>query len=169
MNMPVVLIVDDDANDRFLLQSAFLQIGLSDPIHAVADGAEAIEYLRGTGRYADRNRFKFPTLLLLDLKMPNMDGFAFLRHVKSNPPLIVIPTIVLTSSTDPENVRTAYLLGANSYIVKAKAFESLCDQLKFIYGYWMRVEVPPVDREEPLMPSHFEGEPGKEIIPHQKK
>jgi len=147
MHMPVILIVDDDSNDRLLLESAFAEIGVSDPIYSVEDAAEAIEYLKGTGRYADRDRFKFPTLLFLDLKMPGMDGFEFLCFIRSNPNLVVIPTIVFTSSADPDDIKNAYFLGANSYVVKAETFEGLCDQLKFIYGYWMRVQVPPIDRQ----------------------
>ena len=147
MQMPVILIVDDDANDRFLIQSAFSHIGVTDPIYTVADGAEAIEYLKGTGQYADRNRFKFPTLLLLDLKMAKMNGFEFLRYVRSHPNLTVIPTIVFTSSANQDDVQSAYLLGANSYLVKGKTFDALCDQLKFIYGYWMRVQIPAIDRD----------------------
>ena len=147
MQMPVILIVDDDANDRFLIQSAFSHIGVTDPIYTVADGAEAIEYLKGTGQYADRNRFKFPTLLLLDLKMSQINGLELLRYIRSNPTLRVIPTIIFTSSADLDDIKNVYLLGANSYLVKAKTFEGLCDQLKFIYGYWMRVQIPPIDRE----------------------
>jgi CheY-like chemotaxis protein len=147
LRKPEILIVDDDPNERFLMQAAFSQIGVTEPVHCVGDGAEAIEYLRGDGKYADRNRFPIPNLLLLDLKMAKIHGFEFLLYVRKNPKLMVIPTIVFTSSEDMEDLKKAYLLGANSYLVKAKTFEGLCDQFKFIYGYWMRVRVPPVDLE----------------------
>jgi CheY-like chemotaxis protein len=147
LRKPVILIVDDDANERFLMQSAFSHIGVSEPVHCVGDGAEAIEYLRGNGQYANRNQFPIPNLLLLDLKMAKMHGFEFLRYVRNHPKLMVIPTIVFTSSEDMEDLKNAYVLGANSYLVKGKTFDELCGQFKFIYGYWMRVRVPPVDLE----------------------
>jgi CheY-like chemotaxis protein len=145
LRKPVILIVDDDPNDRFLMQTAFSNIGVRDAVYSVADGAEAIEYLEGRGLYADRNRFLFPNLLLLDLKMAKMHGFEFLRYIRKHPHLMVIPTIVFTSSEDMEDIKRAYMLGANSYLIKGKTFEGLCDQFKFIYGYWMRVRVPPID------------------------
>jgi len=147
----VILIVDDDANDRALMEAAFAQIDAGGPVNYVSDGAEAVDYLKGVGQYADRNRFPFPNLLLLDLKMAKMNGFEFLHHIRSYPNLILVPTIVFTSSEDLDDLRKAYLLGANSYLVKSNTFEGLCDQLKFIYGYWMRVRVPPLDAEGRLV------------------
>lgn len=147
LRKPVVLIVDDDANDRFLMQTAFSHIGVSESVFSVGDGTEAIEYLKGTGQFADRNRFPIPNLLLLDLNMAKMHGFEFLRYIRNHPKLMVIPTIVFTSSENMEDLKNAYLLGANSYLVKGKSFDELCDQFKFIYGYWMRVRVPPINQE----------------------
>ncbi|HEX3625281.1 MAG TPA: response regulator [Verrucomicrobiae bacterium] len=144
LRKPVILIVDDDPNDRFLMQTAFSNIGVSERVSTVAGGAEAIEYLSGTGQYADRNRFPFPNLLLLDLNMAKMNGFEFLRYIRNHPNLMVIPTIVFTSSEEMDDLKQAYVLGANSYLVKSKTFDGLCDQFKFIYGYWMRVRVPPI-------------------------
>jgi CheY-like chemotaxis protein len=151
LRKPVILIVDDDANDRSLIEAAFSQIGVSEPVNCVGGGAEAVEYLKGVGKYADRNRFPFPHLLLLDLKMARMNGFEFLHCIRSYPNLMVIPTVVFTSSEDLNDLRKAYLLGANSYFVKAKTFEELCEQIKSIYSYWMHVRVPPVDGEGRLM------------------
>lgn len=154
MKKPVILLVDDDPNDRFIMQSAFHRIGVNDPIYTLADGAEAISYIKGEGEYSDRNRFAIPTLLLLDLDMPRINGFDFLRFIKEHTHLRVIPTIILTSSCDPDDVKTAYLLGANSYLVKASTFDGVCDQLKFVYGYWMRVEVPLIDASGSLQTNH---------------
>lgn len=151
LRKPIILIVDDDPNDRSLMEAAFAQIGVSDPVNCVAGGAEAVDYLKGVGQYGDRSRFPFPNLLLLDLKMARMNGFEFLHCIRSYPNLMVIPTIVFTSSEDLEDLRKAYLLGANSYLVKGKTFEDLCDQFKFIYGYWMRVRVPPLGPEGRLL------------------
>ncbi len=151
LRAPVILIVDDDANDRSLMEAAFEQVGATGPVYCVSGGAEAVEYLKGVGQYADRNRFPFPNLLMLDLKMAKMNGFEFLHHIRSYPNLILIPTIVFTSSENMDDLRKAYLLGANSYLVKSNTFEGLCDQLKFIYGYWMRVRIPPIDAEGRLV------------------
>lgn len=159
MKRPVILIVEDDAADRYLIQNAFEHIGVTDTVHTVADGHEAVDYLSGKGQFADRHKFRFPTLLLLDLKMPGMNGLEFLSYVKHNPSLRVIPTIVFTSSDHREDITNAYQLGANSYIVKGKTFENVCSQLKFIYGYWMRVEVPPVDGQGQLLPVPDAGGP----------
>jgi CheY-like chemotaxis protein len=157
LRKPIILIVDDDANDRFLMQTAFSAIGVSEAVYSVGDGAEAIEYLEGAGQYANRNRFPIPNVLLLDLKMAKLHGFEFLRYIRKHPNLMVIPTIVFTSSEDLEDIKQAYLLGANSYLVKSKTFDGLCDQFKFIYGYWMRVRVPPIDPEDRLSETPHEG------------
>ena len=158
-----ILAVDDDVRDCLLVKDAFLDIDVRDPIFTVHDGAEAIDYLKGNGRYADRNQFPFPTLLLLDLKMPGMNGFEFLAYVKKNPTLSVIPTIVFTSSSDLDDIKNAYLLGANAYIVKGRTFDEICSQLKFIYGFWMRVQVPPIDREGHLLLTHHREKPGEKV------
>lgn len=163
MKRPVILIVEDDAEDRYLLQNAFEHVGVTDTVHTVSDGQEAIEYLSGKGQFADRHKFRFPTLLLLDLKMPRMDGLEFLGYIKHNPSLRVIPTIVFTSSDRREDIQNAYQLGANSYIVKGRTFEMICSQLKFMYAYWMRVEVPPIDQQGHLLPVPDAGESSEKL------
>lgn len=164
MKRPVILIVEDDAEDRYLLQNAFEHIGVTDTVHTAGDGQEAVEYLGGKGQFADRHKFRFPTLLLLDLKMPRMNGLEFLSYVKHNPSLQVIPTIVFTSSDRLEDIRHAYQLGANSYIIKGKTFEIICGQLKFMYGYWMRVEVPPINQQGQLPLGPDAGEPSEKLL-----
>ena len=154
---PAILIVDDDGNDQFLIQMALKQIGIEEGIYAVRDGSEAIAFLRGEGPYADRDAFQYPTLMLLDLKMPKVNGFELLRYLQDNRHLSIIPTIVLTSSTDPNDITNAYLLGASSYQVKAHSMDGLRDQIKSIYDYWMRCEVPEVDRSGHLLPTEGAG------------
>lgn len=149
----IILAVDDDVRECLLVKDAFQIIDVVDPIHTVHDGAEAIDYLEGNGKFADRDQFPFPSLLLLDLKMPGMNGFEFLAYIKKNPTLTVIPTIVFSASNDVGDVKNAYLLGANAYIVKGRTFDEICSQLKFIYGFWMRVQVPPIDRQGHLLPT----------------
>jgi CheY-like chemotaxis protein len=140
-----ILIVDDDPNDQFLIERAFRTIGVTDPIQAVSDGAEAIQYMMGEGKYADREKFAYPTFVITDLKMPRADGFAVLEFLKGNPQFAIIPTIVLTSSADLDDIKKSYMLGASSYHIKPRNHEELQKQLSVINQYWMTCEVPQVD------------------------
>src|SRR5688500_4207316 len=120
-----ILVVEDDRNDQILIERAFRKIGVTDPIQVVADGAEAIAYMMGEGKYSDREKFAYPTFVVTDLKMPKADGFAVLEFLKGNPQWSVIPTIVLTASSDVDDIKKAYMLGASSYHVKPHAPEEL--------------------------------------------
>lgn len=115
---PTILVVDDDEDDRYLIKRAFEKIGVTDPIHLMKDGVEAIEYMMGEGTFSDRAKFAYPTFILSDLKMPRKDGFAVLEFLKSNPEWAVIPTIILSASADLDDIKKAYMLGASSYHVK---------------------------------------------------
>jgi CheY-like chemotaxis protein len=165
MQRPIILIVEDDLNDQFLLKTAFKQIGVNDPIYVVNDGTEAIAYLKGTGQYADRDKFLFPTILLVDLKMPKLNGFELLRFLKNNPHLVVIPTVVFTSSADRNDVANAYLFGANAYHVKPPTLEKICHQLKVMHDYWITCEIPDIDKSGRLLPTNSSGKLS-EKIPH---
>jgi CheY-like chemotaxis protein len=140
-----IMIVDDDPNDRFLIERAFRKIGVTDPIQTLNGGAEAIAYMMGQGKYADRHTYVYPTFITTDLKMPEVDGFSVLEHLKNNPEWSVIPTVVLTSSRDLDDIKKAYMLGASSYHVKPNSAEALQKQLKVLHDYWMTCEVPEVD------------------------
>jgi len=140
-----VLVVEDDPNDQFLIQHAFREIGVIDPIHYVGDGAEAIAYMLGEGKYADREKYAYPTFIITDLKMPGTDGFAVLEFLKSNPDWKVIPTIVLSASSDLDDIKKSYMLGASSYHIKPNTAEELRQQLAVINAYWMTCQVPQVD------------------------
>ena len=131
-----ILIIDDDANDRLLLQLAFNRIGVSDPVQIVESGAEAMAYLQGQGKYSNRARYPYPTFLITDLKMPGIDGFAVLAHLRENPDRAITPTIVLSASSDPDDIRLAYQLGANSYIVKPVDFDKFIEVARQIELYW---------------------------------
>jgi CheY-like chemotaxis protein len=139
------MIVDDDPNDRFLIERAFRKIGVTDPIQTLNGGREAIAYMMGEGKYADRKIYVYPTFITTDLKMPEVDGFAVLEHLKHNPEWSVIPTVVLTSSRDLDDIKKAYMLGASSYHVKPSSPDALQKQLKVLHDYWMTCEVPEVD------------------------
>jgi CheY-like chemotaxis protein len=140
-----ILVVDDDPNDLILIESAFRDIGVKDPIHTINGGREAIAYMMGEGKYSDRSLYAYPTFITTDLKMPGADGFAVLEHLKLNPEWAVIPTVVLTSSRDLDDIKKAYMLGASSYHVKPTSPEELRIQLKVLHDYWLTCEVPQVD------------------------
>lgn len=163
MRRTVILIVDDDANDQFLIKAAFREAGVSDTLYTVNDGAEAISYLKGTGKYADRDQYLFPSFVLTDLKMPKVNGFELLRFLKSNPQLIVVPAVVFTSSADRDDIKRAYLFGANAYHVKSQTLDGLCTQLKLVHEYWTSCEVPEVDNTGNLLPTEGGGKLGENV------
>jgi CheY-like chemotaxis protein len=101
--------------------------------------------MKGEGKFADRVKFAYPTFITTDLKMPGADGFAVLEHLKNNPEWAVIPTVVLTSSRDLDDIKKAYMLGASSFHVKPANTEGLRDQLRVLNDYWMTCQVPEVD------------------------
>lgn len=140
-----ILVVEDNANDQMLIERAFRKIGVTDPIQIVDDGAEAIAYMMGEGKYSDRTRFAYPTFVITDLKMPRADGFAVLEFLKGNPQWAIIPTIVLSASSDLDDIKKSYMLGASSYHVKPQTTEGLRHQLAVINAYWMTCQVPEVD------------------------
>jgi len=137
-----ILLVDDSADDAFFVQRALEKARMGKSCKVVDDGEEAIKYLRGEGRYADRKEFPFPTVILSDLKMPRMNGFELLRWVRKHPECAVIPTILFTSSAVPSDVQEAYRLGANSYMVKPANAEDFVDLLRVTCEYWTRCERP---------------------------
>ena len=140
-----ILVVDDNADDCILVERSFRSIGVTGPIHTVDGGNEAIRYLKGEGKYADRLKFAYPTFIITDLKMPDGDGFTVLEHLKHNPDWAIIPTIVMSASADPDDVKTAYALGASSYHHKPGSIDQLKGQLRVLHDYWMTCKVPEVD------------------------
>src|SRR5882724_10527721 len=110
-----ILVAEDLPEDAEILRLAFLSAGVNVPLHFVKDGVEAIEYLKGEQHFGDRSKHPLPTLLLLDLKMPRLDGFDVLDWLRLQPGLRRLLVVVLTSSDMPDDVNRAYELGANSY------------------------------------------------------
>jgi CheY-like chemotaxis protein len=113
-----ILQVEDDENDVLLLQRVFAQAGILNPVHVATDGQQAIDYLAGVGRYADRSKFPMPRLVLLDLKIPKIMGLEVLRWIRYQPALNALHVVVFSSSDHPSDVKAAHHLGANSYYVK---------------------------------------------------
>jgi len=155
------MIVDDEPSYLFFMERAFREIGVTDPIHLISGGQEAISYMMGEGGFADRSRYAYPTFITVDLKMPGKDGFAVLQHLQNNPDWAVIPTVVLSSSRDLDDIKKAYMLGASSYHVKPNSLAGLQQQLKVLHDYWMTCEVPEVDETGRQVPTNSKGKLGE--------
>jgi len=140
----VLLHVEDDPNDVLLLQRAFRKANIALNIQSVSDGDKAVAYLTGAEGYADREKFPLPNVILLDLKMPRKSGLEVLARIRSEDKLRRLVVIIFTSSKHDEDVRKAYDLGANSYLVKPVGFDMLVDLAKLVHQYWLSVnERPP--------------------------
>ncbi len=122
---PIVLLVDDSVNDTLLMRTVFDRAGFVEPLRFARDGDEAIAYLRGDGTFADRKKFPFPTVVLLDLNMPRKNGFEVLEWIRQQPALKRLRVYPLSASSRPEDISRAYDLGANSYLVKPGNLDGL--------------------------------------------
>lgn len=112
------LVVEDEAVDALLLQRAFSKANVLNPVHIVRDGDQAVEYLQGSGAFADRSRFPLPKVMFLDLKLPRRSGLEVLEWLRSRPGLKRLSVVVLTSSREVSDVNRAWDLGVSSYLVK---------------------------------------------------
>jgi CheY-like chemotaxis protein len=138
VNVVSILVADDDAQDTMLVQLAVERASLSLRLDTVKDGEEAIDYLMGRARYADRQAHPFPSLMLLDLKMPRLSGFDVLDFVRRQPGLRQLPIVIFSSSDDPKDIRRAYDSGANSYLCKPHSNDDLSALLRALEEYWCR-------------------------------
>jgi CheY-like chemotaxis protein len=136
-----ILLVEDREEDVILIQKAFERGKIRNPLHVVRNGEDAINYLAGIGRFSDRLRYPFPLLVLLDLKMPGVDGFEVLRWIKSQPTLSTLRVVVLTSSENIRDVSLAYQLGATSFLVKPLDFNNTVSMTETIMDYWLGINV----------------------------
>jgi len=132
-----ILIVDDDENDIFFAKRAFTEINVHCTFQVLKNGQEAVDYLSGQGPYADRQKFPLPMMILMDLKMPVMDGFQVLEWLRSRPGIKVIPTLVFSSSDIPSDITRAYELGANSFMTKSVTYDGLLLKLQTLSQYWL--------------------------------
>lgn len=134
-----ILLVEDDPHDVEMIQRAFEQIRLSNPVKVVGDGAEALEFLFGEGAYADRRMQPLPRLVLLDLKLPKVDGLEVLRRIKADERTRRIPVVVLSASQEEADLARSYELGVNSYVVKPMEFAAFVESVSRLGLYWMIV------------------------------
>ena len=138
------LLVEDDPRDVFLVRDVFERYGHC-RLETVTDGQEAIDYLTGTGKFSNRLKFPLPQVVLLDLKMPRVNGLEFLRWLRHESPnsLHVLPVVVMSSSNDPKDVASAYELGVNSYLLKPIAWHEFQERMKALNIFWSdHVEKP---------------------------
>lgn len=138
-----ILLVEDNRMDIELTLNAFRERRLSNVIHVAASGQEALDYLYGHGEFADRARHPLPDLILLDLKMPVIDGHEVLRQIKRVERLKRIPVVVLSSSREEGDRALSYDNGANSYLVKPVSFDGFLDVVCEVDSYWLTLNVPP--------------------------
>lgn len=141
-----ILLVEDQRMDIELTLDAFRQARLANNIRVVTTGEEALDYLFGKGAFANRESYPLPDLILLDLKMPGIDGFEVLKQVKKTDKIKRIPVIILTSSKEEGDRAVSYDMGANSYLVKPVSFEGFLHTVKEIGEYWIVLNVkPPIE------------------------
>jgi CheY-like chemotaxis protein len=138
-----ILLVEDDVHDAELTIRALLKSGINNPLLHVKDGEEAINFMYGKGHYSNRNAKDLPRLILLDLKMPKVDGIEVLRVLKTDEHLKKVPVVLLTSSKEGKDVRECYSCGVNSYIVKPVDFDSYKKSVTSIAFYWLSLNQLP--------------------------
>jgi two-component system, response regulator len=138
-----ILLVEDNPTDAELTMRALKKNNLANQVVWVKDGAEALEFIFATGRYSERNVDNFPKLILLDLRMPKVDGLEVLQKIKADERSRRIPVVVLTSSQEDRDIVESYKLGVNSYVSKPVEFDDFINAVSTLGFYWMLINNPP--------------------------
>ncbi len=142
MRPPTILLVEDNSKDEMLTLRALKKNHLANDIFVVRDGAEALEYLFATGEYEGRDVGDLPTVVLLDLKLPKVDGLEVLRRIRADERTRLLPVVVLTSSDEEKDIITSYQLGANSYVRKPVTFGDFSQAVADLGRYWLVTNEP---------------------------
>lgn len=132
-----ILLIEDNPDDELLTLMAFKDNNIGNEVIVARDGEEALDYLFGTGKFNDRDLFILPQVVLLDLKLPKVDGLEVLKQIRANPITKLLPVVILTSSKEEIDIVNSYQLGANSYIRKPVDFEQFSDAIKQLGLYWL--------------------------------
>ncbi len=144
MNERVILLVEDNPDDEALTVRALKKNNILNYVAVVRDGVEALDYLFGEGSHAGRDMSVVPQLVLLDLKLPKLDGLGVLRRLRSDPRTRLLPVVILTSSNEEQDLATGYGLGANSYVRKPVDFDQFKEAIRQLSLYWLVLnEAPP--------------------------
>lgn len=143
MSDQVILLVEDNPDDEELTLRAFKQGHVLNQIVVVRDGEEAMEYLFGTGRYAGRDTKILPQIVLLDLKLPKLSGLDVLERLRADWRTELLPVVILTSSSEEDDILTSYRLGANSYVRKPVEFQRFAEAVLQLGVFWLLVNQPP--------------------------
>jgi two-component system, response regulator len=143
MKDKVILLVEDNPDDVELTKMAFEKNNIANRVIVARDGVEALDYMFGTGLYAGRNAKDIPIVILLDLKLPKIDGLEVLKSIRQNEFTRLTPVVILTSSAEEKDVINGYNMGASSYIRKPVNFEQFTDAIKHLGLYWLVWNEPP--------------------------
>ena len=146
MNNKVILLVEDNPDDEALTLRALSKSNIANEVVVARDGVEAWDYLMGTGAYAGRETAAMPQLILLDLKLPKLDGLGLLRRVRNEERTKLLPVVILTSSNEEQDRVDSYDLGANSYVRKPVDFKQFVDAAQQLGLYWLVLNEPPPSR-----------------------
>jgi two-component system response regulator len=138
-----ILLVEDNRDDVLLTRRALEKANIANQVDAANDGIEALEYLRGEGKFSDRDTRDLPVVILLDLKMPRMGGLEFLKTIRNSEEFKLLPAVVLTSSKEEQDIIESYNLGANSYIQKPVDFDQFVKAVQTLGLYWLLLNVSP--------------------------
>jgi CheY-like chemotaxis protein len=143
MSSKHILLVEDNPDDEFLVVRELKKHNVVNEISVVRDGEEALQYLFGEGKYSDRDTSRLPAIVLLDLKLPKIDGLEVLRRVRADERTRTLPVVVLTSSDEEADVIESYQLGANSYVRKPVDFDRFREAVRELHLYWILLNEPP--------------------------
>jgi len=149
MGDKIILLVEDNPDDEALTLRALKKNNIQNRVVVARDGAEALDYFFGTGAYAGRNMSVMPTVTLLDLKLPKVDGLEVLRRLRGDERTRNLPVVILTSSKEEQDLLNGYKLGANSYIRKPVDFNQFTESVRQLGLYWLVLNEPPPRREAP--------------------
>jgi CheY-like chemotaxis protein len=162
-NKITVLLVDDDPSDQDFIARALKMNAFVAAVNVVNNGEEAIAYLEGEGKCSDRAQFKYPSAIIMDLKMYPGDGFSVLQYLKSKPQWAIIPTVILSGSEDRDDIKKSYILGASAYLVKPGPYEELVKLIETLCNFWMVCEIPEVDETGKRVLTNGSGKLGERI------
>jgi CheY-like chemotaxis protein len=145
---PAILFAEDDQDDVFIVKRTLKKVGINNPVQWVEDGEQALTYLRGIGPYKNRLSFPFPGVIITDIKMPKVSGFEVLKWLQRHPECGVIPTVVLSASSEEKDVVQAYQCGANCYLQKPRTPEEMTNLMKLMFDFWNACKIPGLSNSE---------------------